>query len=138
MNAKQGRLFDEPEDQPTEWQAPPNARASGPETSKEAGRKVERSGRAAEQRRMVLACLENHSGSTYAELARYEAQREFRADNIMINSAACMLRAERLGKTFHKRLPELKAAKLARVGDKRKCAVNGTTKQAWFATEENR
>ena len=118
MSAKQGRLFDEP-----------NARASGPETSKEAGRKVKRSGRAARQREMVLAILKRMPGSTYAELANaqsYEIWSRKEVSEVF----------ERLKPTFHRRLPELRGRNLARVGDKRTCNINGTTMQTWFATEE--
>ena len=136
MSAKQGRLFDEPEENSGEWQAPPNARASDPETSHEAGRKVERSGKAALQRAMVLGRLKKSPGSTFAELARSEALWRLKHPEGRRTGALERLESE-LSQTFHRRLPDLKKAKLARVGDKRKCAVNGTTKQTWFAIEEN-
>jgi hypothetical protein len=48
-----------------------NWRRSDPKTSEDAGKKIEAIGKAERDRRIILACLRQHNGSTDKELAVY-------------------------------------------------------------------
>jgi len=91
-----------------------NARRNDPDTSKEAGEKVEASGKAERQRREILAGVTRHPGRTTDELAkllgmdRYDAAR---------------------------RAPEVKRAGLIRYGEKRRSEVSGNNAVTLWLTE---
>lgn len=98
-----------------------NARTADPQTSKDAGRNIERSGKAGAQRRLVADTLRLHPGSTFAELAADFAGPD--ADPHLVSE---------LKQVFHRRLPELRERNEARNGDKRTCRIDGTSKQTWY------
>lgn len=99
------------DDQPEALPLLAAARRSDPETSHEAARSMNRTGRAAEQRQAVLMALCANPGSTTAELAAV------------------------MGVDRHvpgRRMSELEKQGHARRGETRVCQVNGTKAQEWW------
>lgn len=91
-----------------------NYKKGGPETSRQAAIGVEKSGRAAERRKLLLRMVQTRPGRTSAELA-----------------VLCSLdRVEAA-----RRLPELREARLVRNGEARRCDVRGTVQMTWWAVE---
>ncbi|HZZ80968.1 MAG TPA: hypothetical protein VFE62_20875 [Gemmataceae bacterium] len=104
----------------------PHYRATDPETSRKAAAKHQASGKLSRNCTIVLAALQKHPRSTYAELFAVlsSSERETIPDN----------------KEVLRRLNDLRSRGLARnptvAGEieKRACRVNGSTMQTWEAT----
>lgn len=90
------------------------ARASDPDTSHEAAKEVEDSGKASAQRSRCLALVRKSPGMTAGEIQA------------------------RLGFLAHKRLPELRDLYLVRNGEARKCTVSGTRRITWWPVDADR
>lgn len=83
----------------------------GPATSKSAAIATEKSGRAAERRKLLLRAVQTRPGRTSAELA-----------------VACTLDRHEAAR----RLPELREMGLVRNGEARVCDVQGTKALTWW------
>ena len=93
------------------------ARRTDPETSHTAAIRMNRTGRAAEQRQAVLMALHANPGSTTAELA------------------------EAMGVDRHvpgRRMSELEKQGMALRGETRVCQARGTKAQEWWPTQGGR
>lgn len=93
------------------------ARATDPETSHEAAREMELSGKAGNQRRLCLEEVKRYPGGTAAEIAAG------------------------LGLERHvpsRRLPELRAAGLVTNGEVRECKVMKSRSMTWFPVYQDK
>lgn len=93
------------------------ARRSDPETSHEAARKVEKSGKAETHRKIILKCVREYEGRTSAEIA-------------------WILDMDR--HAVARRLPELEKSGQVRKGETRKSFTNGSMMVTWYPTEDKR
>ncbi len=89
------------------------ARHTDPDTSRQAARRFDRSGKGFSQRLRILAYLKLHEGATAGEIA-------------------AALGIERHAPS--RRLPELETKGFVRKGDARKCSALGSACVTWFVT----
>lgn len=100
-----------------EWQVPvKNARRNDPSTSKAAGKRVEKSGKAARQRELVLELVRDNPGKTSLELWQLSG---------LSDRYVCS-----------RRLPELRERGLIFNGEDRKCTVGGSMSMTWEIKEK--
>ena len=109
--AREPFLFDMPTQKMTCEQGGPLAHRSDPETSFEAAKKLDKSGKLHTQRRAVLEALHKCDGATHAELG------DFMGLHWLIPA---------------RRLPELERAGLVRKGEPRICRIKGSKCTTWW------